>query len=588
MDGSAESSRENIAGKSKSLKFRDRVLSSLYVLRGRNQGQRFYLNLPLVRIGRDQENDIQLQDSEVSRRHAQIVRKSGEYIFEDLNSANGSVINNELVSQRPLANGDHIQLGRSLLLFTNKVAAGAATPNVKVTTNEARRHSAPLSESISQIWRSGKRQDLASSGMSLDDNVDGHLNVMYQTALAVSHTLDVDQLLVRIMELILEWVRADRGCIFLLDPETDQPVAKVARFRHSSKQEGIEVSRTILDYVLENEEGVLTSNAADDERWDEADSVMKMGIREAICVPMQGRYGIVGAIYVDTTVPLTEDVTALTSDSKLFGKRFQQSHLQLMVAIGNQSGIAIEDTTFYSGLVQSERLAAIGQTIAVMSHHIKNILQGFQGGGYLLEQGIKKENFDTIQKGWNVLQRNQDRVFNLVMDMLSYSKDREPKREAGNLADLVTDIVETVQGKADQLNVNLIWERPESYPDLLYDPESIHRAVLNVVSNAIDAARESENPEVLIQLSLSPTRAEIHVLDRGPGIESEEIEKIFSLFESSKGGRGTGLGLPVSKKIMLEHEGGIEVDSEVGKQTRFILWLPISGTGQTAQMTMLP
>lgn len=565
-------------------------MSSLYVLRGRNQGQRFYLNLPLVRIGRDQENDIQLQDSEVSRRHAQIVRRSGEFVFEDLNSANGSVVNNEMVAQRTLSNGDHIQLGRSLLLFTTKAPENLSSPNVKVTTNEARHNASPLSESISQIWRSGNRQDLGVTGMSLDGNADGHLNVMYQTALAVSHTLDVDQLLIRIMELILEWVRADRGCIFLLDPETDQPVAKVARFRHSTKHEQIEVSRTILDYVLENEEGVLTSNAADDERWDEADSVMKMGIREAICVPMQGRYGIVGAIYVDTTLPLNEDVTAITSASKLMGKRFQQSHLQLMVAIGNQSGIAIEDTTFYSGLVQSERLAAIGQTIAVMSHHIKNILQGFQGGGYLLEQGIKQENFATIQKGWNVLQRNQDRVFNLVMDMLSYSKDREPKCEPGNLAELMTDIVETLQGKADRFQVKLTWTPPDYFPLLAYDQESIHRAVMNVVSNAIDAARESETPEVSIQVkaNLAEQRAEIRVLDLGPGIEKEDIEKIFSLFESSKGGRGTGLGLPVSKKIMQEHAGDIEVESVVGKQTEFVLWLPLNEVADRSQQTILP
>ncbi len=118
-----------------------------------------------------------------------------------------------------------------------------------------------------------------------------HLNIMYQTALAVSHTLDIDQLLVRIMELILQWVQADRGCIFLLDPENDQPLPKVARYRQESPADReIVISRTILEYVLQNEEGVLTGNAADDERWDDPESVMQLRIREAICVPMRGRY----------------------------------------------------------------------------------------------------------------------------------------------------------------------------------------------------------------------------------------------------------------------------------------------------------
>ena len=556
-------------------------MSSLYVLRGKDQGQRFYLNLPLIRIGRDRENDIQLRDSEVSRRHAHIIQRAGQFVFEDLESANGSIVNSGASKTKILVNGDHIQLGRSLLLFTAKVATNnTQSPPVKLKTSSTENDDAAMSEAISQVWRSGQRQDLASPTFNIDANDDGHLNIMYQTALAVSHTLDIDQLLVRIMELILQWVQADRGCIFLLDPETDQPIAKAARYRNSSNSsQQIEVSRTILDYVLKNEEGVLTSNAADDARFDEAESVMQMGIREAICVPMRGRYGVVGAIYVDTSSLLAEEVTAISSPSELFGKRFKQEHLQLMVAIGNQSGIAIEDTTFYSGLVKSERLAAIGQTIAVMSHHIKNILQGFQGGGYLLEQGIKNQEFEVIQQGWSVLQRNQDRVFNLVMDMLSYSKDREPLMEPGNLNELITDVVSLVQTKANSAEVPLLWNPVADFPVASFDHESLHRAVLNVVSNAIDASRDAQKPKVEIRLrqALKPSpRIEIWVRDEGCGIEPEDMDKIFSLFESTKGGRGTGLGLPVSRKIMKEHDGDIDVQSVVEQGTEFTLWFPLS------------
>jgi signal transduction histidine kinase len=250
----------------------------------------------------------------------------------------------------------------------------------------------------------------------------------------------------------------------------------------------------------------------------------------------------------------------------------------MMIAIGNQSGIAIEDTTFYSGLVRSERMAAIGETIAVMSHHIKNILQGFQGGGYLLEQGIKAQDFSTIQEGWGVLQRNQDRIYNLVMDMLSFSKEREPKLETVNLNDLLSDIVSVVDAKARQCEVKVEWTAIPEPPVIAADYESLHRAGLNIVNNAIDAARESESSQVHLSLrtATSPQpRLEIVVQDSGPGIEPDDVEKIFSLFESSKGGRGTGLGLPVSKKIMQEHGGDIEVKSIVGSGAEFILWLPL-------------
>ncbi|MDP1563887.1 MAG: ATP-binding protein [Pirellulaceae bacterium] len=553
-------------------------MSSLFVLRGRDQGQRFYLNLPLVRIGRDHENDICVHDSEVSRRHAQILLRNGQFVFQDLGSANGSVINQERATEHVLAHGDHLQLGRTLLLFTSKASRPTIGSIPEVTLTSAKTGTASqIDDAVSQIWRSASAP--ASFGPQSDSGRDGHLDIMYQTALAVSHTLDIDQLLNRIMELILQWVQADRGCIFLLDPENDQPLAKVARYRFPTLEDReIVISRTILEYVLSTEEGVLTSNAAEDERWDDPDSVMQLGIREAICVPMRGRYGIVGAIYVDTSTKLTDDLTSIKSPDELFGRRFKHDHLQMMIAIGNQSGIAIEDTSFYSGLVRSERLAAIGETIAVMSHHIKNILQGFQGGGYLLEQGIKSQDFPTIQDGWALLQRNQDRIYNLVMDMLSFSKEREPQRESVDLNDLLTDVLSVLTNKAKQFNVVIEWTPIPEPPAMSADYESLHRAVLNIVSNAIDAAREAEQPRVQLHIrtvSEPQPRVEIIVDDSGPGIESDDIEKIFSLFESSKGGRGTGLGLPVSKKIMQEHGGDIEVKSVVGSGAQFTLWVPI-------------
>ena len=129
------------------------------------------------------------------------------------------------------------------------------------------------------------------------------------------------------------------------------------------------ISRTILDYVLERHEGVLTSNAQGDDRFRSGQSVLRTGVHEAICVPMQGRYGQIGVLYVDTLTPLGEVMAS-------GGQRFTDEHLKLMVAIGHQAALAVEDTTYYSAMVQSERLAAVGQTIATLSHHIKNILQG--------------------------------------------------------------------------------------------------------------------------------------------------------------------------------------------------------------------
>src|SRR4029077_2359854 len=182
-----------------------------------------------------------------------------------------------------------------------------------------------------------------------------NLQIMYRTALAVSHKLDIDQLLARIMDMIFEWVDADRGCIMLKDPETGTLVPKVRRHRRGVQtDERIVISQTILDYVVDRNEGVLTSNARDDDRWDAAKSILQLAVREAICVPMQGRYDVVGAIYIDT---------ALTPHRILqqgSANKFTQEHLKLMIAIAHQAALAVEDTSYYKAMVQAERLAAVG------------------------------------------------------------------------------------------------------------------------------------------------------------------------------------------------------------------------------------
>jgi len=236
---------------------------------------------------------------------------------------------------------------------------------------------------------------------------------------------------------------------------------------------------------------VLTSDAQDDDRFSGGQSVVRTGVREAICVPMQGRYGTVGVIYVDTSVPLGDAVEA--------GQRkFTDEHLRLLVAIGHQAALAVEDTTYYSAMVQSERLAAIGQTIATLSHHIKNILQGIRGGSYLVDMGLKDDDLAVLRKGWDIVSRNQNKISSLVMDMLSFSKEREPDPVPSDLVAVISDIVETVQQRATELNATITWVPPTDLPRLLFDPEAMSRAILNVVTNALDAVEQRETAAVVI------------------------------------------------------------------------------------------
>jgi len=545
--------------------------ASLFVIQGRDQGRRFWLSEEEVTLGREASNDIQVRDTEVSRRHARIEREEEVYVLVDLNSSNGTFVNDERVTKHVLRSGDRLLLGRTLLIFTHQQEQSSISlaEVVDIVGTDPTTEQSRIVRSISHEEGSQVFQLPTSSESPWLARARSNLQVMYRTALAVSHTLDIDQLLKRILELIFEWVDADRGCVMLKSMQTDELEPKAHRRRGGKESTGrLSISGTILDYVMEHKEGVLTSDARDDTRWDPGGSIVNLGVREAICVPMQGRYGIVGVIYVDTYTPPGRTLQGRN--------RFNEEHLKLMVAIGHQAALAVEDTRYYSAMVHAERLAAVGHAVATLSHHIKNILQGIRGGSYLIEEGLKCSETDVVRQGWGIVDRNQERISNLVMDMLSFSKDREPDLIPTDLNQVVGDVVELMQARAADQGVELRWLPDEQMPELNLDPEALHRAILNIVTNAIDACEEDREGRVLVKTACAPgdETAVITVEDNGVGIDSADLKQIFTAFESRKGSRGTGLGLPVSKKIVEEHGGQILVESEVGNGSRFTIELP--------------
>ena len=545
-------------------------MASLFIIQGPDQGLRVEITAEPVTIGRDRANSIQLNDQEISRHHAELSSENGGFQIADLGSSNGTFVNGQRVDRHQLSNGDRIHIGRSVLIFTGAGSFIDELANdVDIVGTEAQATESRIIRTVPYEDEScvvpARDSDSAWLARARSD-----LDVMYHTALATSHTLDTSQLLHRIMELVFEWVEADRGCIMLIDPESGELTPAVRRNRPGiDVDKRMVISRTILDYVLQRKEGVLTSDASEDDRWDAARSILSMGVREAICIPMQGRYGVIGAIYIDTFTRPGDRLQRPAGS-------FKEDHLKLMVAIGHQAALAIEDTRYYSAMVQAEKLAAVGQTIASLSHHIKNILQGIQGGSFLIEEGITEHQWEAVEQGWSLVERNQERISNLVLDMLSFSKDRKPEMVAADLNEVVEDVISLLQSRAEKQSTDLIWQPQVGLPEICFDPDGIHRAVLNVVINALDACSDSTKREVVVSTNFEPQSqlAKIVVVDSGDGIAEEDLPKIFSLFESRKGQRGTGIGLPVSQKIMQEHNGEIQAASDDQGGAKFSLVLP--------------
>ena len=208
---------------------------------------------------------------------------------------------------------------------------------------------------------------------------------------------------------------------------------------------------------------------------------------------------------------------------------------------------------------------------------LRIFLQGIRGGSYLIEMGLADDDKEVTRRGWHIVEKNQGRISNLVLDMLTFSKEREPQLVTSSLNAVVADVVELMQSRSEELGVALSWTAAEEMPDLLFDPEGMHRAILNVLTNALDACEEVEGGQVSVATELSKEKKLVRVLikDNGSGIPADEVDTMFTLFVSSKGSRGTGLGLSVSQKICTEHGGQIVVQSAPGTGSQFALEIPM-------------
>jgi signal transduction histidine kinase len=549
----------------------------LIVIKGADEGKQFDLNGSVLGAGRDRSNQICLHDTEVSRRHAEFRQVEGGYCVVDVGSANGTFVNDQPAKEAVLQSGDRIQIGQSLLIYSSGRGNGQGASDLADRISMITRHDMELSSAvIKTIGETEGSRILAQpqeAGTAWLQTALANLAIMYEAIHTVSHILDLDQLLEKIMDLIFRSIEADRGCIMLRHPDTGQFEPKAVRWRAGlPAEEKMALSRTIMDYVLREKQGVLVSDAAHDERFNTGQSIVRFGIREAICVPMKGRHETLGVLYLDTHSSPRELVVRNSATGK-----FTEDHLKLAIAIAHQAALAVEDTRYHQAMLQAERLAAIGQAIAALSHHIKNILQGLRSGSEILKMGLTDKNEELLTQGWRIVEKNQGKIYDLVMDMLSYSKEREPAIENTDINRVVRDVLELLQGRVKELNAKLETRLTDDLPLVPADPEGLHRALLNIVSNALDAVEERKNPQVGIVTALEADGewARVTVLDNGVGIPPGKQADIFKPFVSTKGAKGTGLGLAVSRKILREHGGDILVQSQPGKGTKFILRLPL-------------
>jgi pSer/pThr/pTyr-binding forkhead associated (FHA) protein len=387
------------------------------VLQGPDRGLKFALPAgePQL-IGRSSEA-LPLTDTTVSRRHAELTPDDERWYLRDLESSNGTFVNGERVTGKrvELSPGDQIRCGSTIMVFA--VASEDDRPSrIQVL--------GPQDMDVTVERRLNANED--SMILAESDPVKAatnHLRVIYELTALTASAIDREALLKGMMDLIFEEFQPDRGFILLTsDPGNPRSRLEPAVVRYKVRpktldKDRIPVSQTIIRYTLEQGEGVLSTNAMTDKRFHAGDSVQEYGIRSAICVPIQTGERSRGVISID---------------SSLAHFTFTESQLRLLNAIGQHTGLALISAELVTSRMQTERLAAIGQTVAWLSHSIKNILQGLRGGADAVELALDKGDLKLAREGWPILTRNLDRIYGLTLNMLAFSKRRRLEPDAGS------------------------------------------------------------------------------------------------------------------------------------------------------------
>lgn len=408
---------------------------------------------------------------------------------------------------------------------------------------------------------------------------DGFNNSLFAICQAMVSSLDLEEVLSTILDLSVKTFRANTGSILLYEgSDRLRMLASRGLPEEVVKRGHISRKGSPAEWVIDHNEPRIFNGAVDGGAT-KLDTIEKTdSIRSALCVPLRAKGRVIGTLNLNRR---GADAT-----------EFNQDDLNTLMIMASQAAICIENARLYDENMRQARLAAIGQTVAGLSHCIKNMLSGLRGGVGLMELAKQASDWETQTKGMSILRRSVDRISYLVLDMLDYSREKTPMRRPTSADHLINEVYETVNYKASQKGVTLRREVADGLGTILVDPDQLFRCLLNLVENAIDAVVPGDKATILTRCNkVSPIEAkiaygedieidnlgkiiEISVIDNGMGIDKEHFESIFQPFFSTKASKGTGLGLAVTKKLVEEHGGKITLESEPGRGTAFHMILP--------------
>ena len=507
----------------------------LHVLSGPDAGRRFPLpeGEPQL-VGRSSEA-LPITDPSVSRRHAELTPDGPRWRIRDLDSHNGTFVNGKIaVDAIEIRPGDVIACGDTRLV----VALEADLPAAGV----------PRAEPV----RSAVEGRLGSGAPAAADTT---VRLLHELASLAGRGDDRAAIVRDAAELIRRELDADRVAIELVSP----PLATVAQSRPGDATP-VSLPEDVRRATLAEGRGALVVTESGTARSGLAASIESRGRR-------------LGLAWIEADIAR---------------RAFDERHLRLAQAMATHLATVLEAAETAQRATARERLAAMGETVANLSHSVKNMLQALRGGADAVELALGRGDLATAREAWPIVGRNLDRIQLLAQNMLIFAKDRplEPEPVAPN--ELVREVALLLGGSASRRSIRLELALADDVPPIELDANAVHQALLNLVANALEASPERGAVTITTRWNGAARAAEISVIDRGPGIPDSIRDRAFEPFVSTKGQRGTGLGLAVSRTIAEAHGGRLEIAASGPDGTAMRLTLPDRGIPEDRDRTRAP
>jgi len=397
------------------------------------------------------------------------------------------------------------------------------------------------------------------------DILQRRLDTLQKVSSFILYITNLHQLLELIMEESKEILQAEASSLLLYDRKQKVLFFEVARGEKGDKLKRIKLKlgQGIAGVCARDRRIVNVQDVRKESHFYAlADKKSKFQTRNILAIPLVWKRKLLGVLEVL---------------NKRHGDSFNEADEQLLQIVATQAAMAIENAYLYRENLRKAHFSGVGQAMLSLSHDIKNILNGLMGGLTLVDEAFKSGTTDNLKTGWEIVRRNVQRISDLILDMLNFSTRKKPLYQKVNLPGFLEATARLYHDFLREKNCSISVEADQSLQEVFFDYQGMERVLINLINNAREAIPENTGKIILSSRRIPErNRFEISVRDNGCGIPPENLKKIFEVFFTTKGHKGTGLGLAVVKKIVSEHKGQIRIESVVGQGTTFYITLPVS------------